>query len=177
MKLNVGCGHHPLAGWCNLDADPSCAPDLVATVPPLPFADDELDEIYMGHVLEHLTREDAVTLLAECARCLQPGGRLGVLVPDMRAIMGTWLGGVPARVEYPLGTWHDCRDLDAVCHLFVFSTVQDSLHRWAYDLTTLARALTAAGLRVTTTIDRFSDPRIPVGAWYQCGWDAVKEPV
>lgn len=174
MRVNVGCGNYPLTGWINLDASPDVAADVVATVPPLPYADNALDEIYAGHVIEHMTREDGATFLAECRRCLRPGGRVGIVVPDMRAIMGVWLGGVKVTVEYPMGVQNDCSDLDAVNHLFLFSTVQPSHHLWSYDLGTLGRAMTAAGLRVTGEINRMSDPRIPVGAWYQCGLDAVK---
>lgn len=176
MRLNIGCGDHPLTGWTNLDARAEVEPDVCATVPPLPFEDASCDEVYAGHFLEHLPPADGLAFLRECARVVKPGGRVGILVPDTRAILGVYLGQVPTKVEFPLGTWHDCRDLDAVCTLFLFSTIQESPHRWAYDLDTLGRALQAAGLRVTATIDRFTDPRIPVPAWYQCGLDAVVPP-
>ena len=174
MRVNLGCGDHPLNGWVNVDADVACPADVYTVLPALPFADASCEDIYAGHLLEHLTHEDGASLLAECLRVLVPGGRLGVLVPDTRAIMGTWLGQVPARVEFPLGTWRDVRDLDEVCALFLFSTVQPSHHLWAYDLDTLGRALTRAGFVVTGTIDRFNDPRVALGAWYQCGLDERK---
>ena len=174
MRVNLGCGDHPLAGWVNVDADLECPADVFTVLPTLPFSDASCEEVYAGHLLEHFTREDAAVLLRECFRCLVPGGRLGVLVPDTRAIMGAWLGQVPAKVEYPLGTWLDIRDLDDVCHLFLYSTTQASHHLWSYDLDTLGRALQRAGFAVTNTIDRFNDQRVPVGAWYQCGLDARK---
>jgi predicted SAM-dependent methyltransferase len=172
-RLNIGCGMYPLPYWTNLDADPVAIADLCVRVPPLPFGDGALDDIYAGHFLEHLTLPEAGALLVECRRCLVPGGRLGIVVPDTREVMTRWLRGAIDCVEYPQGTFHAVRDLDAVCRLFLYSTVQASPHRWSYDLHTLARLLESAGFLVTGEIDRYRDPRIPVGAWYQCGLDCV----
>jgi hypothetical protein len=65
-------------------------------------------------------------------------------------------------------------DLDAVCGMFLYSPLQTSPHKWSYDLGTLARILEGAGFTIAGEIDRYRDPRIPVGAWYQCGLEAVK---
>jgi len=173
-RLNVGCGQYPLLYWTNLDADQAAFADRYHTVPPLPYEDGTLDDIYAGHFLEHLTPWDARAFLAECLRCLAPGGRIGILVPDTREVLTRWLRGDLDCVEYPVGTFHAVADLDAVCALFLYSTVQDSPHRWSYDLGTLARLLEAAGFRVIGEIDRYRDPRVALGAWYQCGLDAVK---
>ena len=174
-RLNVGCGQFPLLYWTNLDADPQAIADIYQHVPPLPFEDNALDDIYAGHVLEHMSREDTPAFLAECLRCLVPGGRLGVLVPDTREIMTRWLHGAIDCVELPVGTWHAVNDLDSICELFLyFSAVPPCPHLWSYDLGTLRRSLERAGFQVTDEIDRYRDPRIPFGSWYQCGWDAVK---
>lgn len=170
-RLNVGCGEFPLAGWLNLDADPAMPAELHARVPPLPFADGELSEIYAGHFLEHLTLAEATAFLAECGRTLPPGGRLGIVVPDTFEIARRYVLGLPDRVEYPAGVWRPVADLRTVCDLFLYSTAQDSPHRWSWDAPTLARAMTAAGFIGLRQIDRYADPRIPVGAWYQCGLD------
>ncbi len=176
MRLNVGCGEYPLPvneGWVNLDADPAAPAQVRALVPPLPFADESLTEVYAGHFLEHLAPDDAACFLAECRRVLVPGGKLGIVVPDTRAIVKHYLAN-DLSVEYPAGTHRRVGDLDEVCGLFLYSTVQDSPHRWSYDLATLRRALERAGFRVVKQIDRYRDPRIPVRVWYGCGWDAVK---
>lgn len=173
-RLNIGCGHFPLLYWTNLDADPRVPADLHCTVPPLPYPDASLDEIYAGHALEHLTPADARALLVECHRCLVPGGRIGVVVPDTREIFARYLRGDDTAFEVPAGQWRHVTDLDALCDVFIFSTCQDSPHEWMYDETTLRRRITEAGFTVTGEIDRFEDARIPVGAWYQFGLEAVK---
>ncbi len=173
-RLNVGCGDFPLAYWTNLDADPGVRADIHATVPPLPFGDASLDEIYAGHFLEHLSFEDGAAFLAECYRCLAPGGKLGILVPDTFEVARRYVLGMPDKVEYPPETFHPVADLDEVCRMFLYSTVQVSPHKWSYDSRTLKRAMEAAGFVAFVEIDRYADLRIPVGEWYQCGWDAYK---
>lgn len=174
-RLNVGCGVHPLHFWTNLDGDPSAIADLYTVVPPIPYPDSHLDEIYAGHFLEHLTRTEVEAFLAECRRCLVVGGKLGVVVPDTREVMRRYLANDrTATMEYPAGRFHHLTDLDAICDIFLYSTIQNSPHRWSYDLDTLSRTLQIAGFEIVGEIDRYRDPRITVGAWYQCGLDAVK---
>jgi predicted SAM-dependent methyltransferase len=176
-RLNVGCGEWPLYYFTNLDADPRLRADIHAAVPPLPFEDGALDDIYAGHFLEHLGPEDATAFLLECFRCLAPGGRLGIVVPDTREIMTRWLNGAIDHVEFPADVWHPVADLDAICRMFLYSTVQDSGHKWSYDLFTLARLLQSCGFEVTGEIDRYRDPRVTNGAWYGFGLDAKKPAV
>lgn len=173
-RLNVGCGDHPLPFWSNLDADPDVRADIYCRVPPLPSDADSLDEIYAGHFLEHLTQADAGAFLDECWRCLVVGGRLGIVVPDTREVVKRYLRGDLDQIEYPRGTWRKVNDLETLCELFFYSTIQRSPHRWSYDLLTLGRLLVAHGFRVVGEIDRFADPRVALGAFYNCGLDCVK---
>lgn len=172
-RLNVGSGDFPLAGWTNIDETRHSGVDLVLRVPPIPFAADSVGDIYCGHFLEHLDRDDARVFLGECYRVLVPGGRLGVLVPDMAEIFRRYVADEPAPIEYPAGTHRDLRDLDHMYEAVIRSTMQPSQHRWGYDLVTLRRALERAGFVVDAELDDF-DPRIAVPAWYQTGWDSHK---
>ncbi len=173
-RLNIGSGEVPLLYYTNLDPDRRWPADRREQVPPLPYTDASLEEIYAGHFLEHLSQETAAEFLRECYRCLVPGGRLGIVVPDTREILRRWLDGAIDQVEWPHGVWRAVADLDEVCALFLYSTVQPSPHRWSYDLTTLERAMRTSGFTVTGPIDRYRDPRLGTGAWYQCGVDAMK---
>ena len=58
----------------------------------LPFSEGSIDAIYASHVLEHLHREDAAALLAECRRVLRGGeGVLRLVLPDTRRIARDFL--------------------------------------------------------------------------------------
>src|SRR5262249_8560066 len=50
---------------------------------PLPFGDGEFDVVYSSHAIEHLERDAAQRLLAECARLVRPGGICRMVVPDL----------------------------------------------------------------------------------------------
>lgn len=173
-RLCVGSGNYPLRYWTNLDADLSKPADIHVAVPPIPFANGSLDEIFAGHLLEHMEQDTAAAFVADCYRCLAPGGALCLVVPDTREIMRRWLDGGLDHVEYPHGQWWPIADLDSVCALFLYSTVQESRHCWCYDLQTLGRLMAQGGFRELHEIDRYKDRRISVGAWYQVGIEGRK---
>jgi SAM-dependent methyltransferase len=85
MRLNVGCGEFRQDGWVNIDVtrNDSVQPDIIAHATDLPFEDGSVARVYMGHVLEHLTKDNAIVALREVRRVLEPGGRLCVVGPDI----------------------------------------------------------------------------------------------
>lgn len=174
IRLNIGCGEWIQDGWTNIDNQQLEGVDLVATVPPIPYADGSVDEIAAIHFLEHLDHPTGAEFLRECFRVLRPGGRLGVVVPDTWIIMREYVKQSAIGVEFPFGVVRAVRDLDEVCRLFLYSTLQDSAHKWSYDHVTLRRALELAGFEVICEIDRFEDRRLGTGQWYQGGWDSIK---
>lgn len=176
VRLNLGCGEYRILGnWLAVDSNPDVSPDICADVRDLGlFKDGSVDEVFAGHVLEHLTWDEGQAALAEWRRVLKSGGRLGVVVPDFRAICRAYLANEGTVVEWPAGTRRLARDLHLINGMFLYSWEQASPHKWMYSLDHLREALEAAGFAVTVEIDRDNDPRIVIGAWYQCGWDAVK---
>jgi ubiquinone/menaquinone biosynthesis C-methylase UbiE len=56
----------------------SSATDLSA------IPDDTVDVAFTSNFLEHITREDIVTMLCECRRILKPSGKLLILQPNVR---------------------------------------------------------------------------------------------
>lgn len=176
VRLNIGSGDLPMrmSGWLNVDETAYPGVDVVRRVPPLPWVDETVTEIYAGHFLEHLDREEGAEFLRECHRVLEHRGKLGILVPDMAELFYRYVSDVPAPAEYPAGRHRDLRDLDEMNDMIIFSTAQPSHHKWSYDRVTLRRALERAGFQVLGEFDRFRDPRIAVGAWYQIGLEALK---
>lgn len=87
IRINLGCGANPIAGFTNVDALEGPGVDVVAELRDgLPFPDESADLIYASHVLEHFPTETVPVLLAEWKRVLRTGGRLLVAVPDLDAI-------------------------------------------------------------------------------------------
>lgn len=84
MDVNLGSGNHPApAPWVNVDRFAGAGPDVVAFASDLPFEDESVDNVYCGHVLEHLCFDDELPeALAEIHRVLVPGGSLCVVGPD-----------------------------------------------------------------------------------------------
>lgn len=89
--LNLGCGgrHHP--AWINLDAHPQRGVQAHDMYQLLPFKDNLFDAVYHSHVLEHLTKRYAPLFIQECYRVLKPRGIVRVVVPDLEAIVRSYL--------------------------------------------------------------------------------------
>jgi len=89
LKLNLGCGSRPRAGFVNVDSQAACCPDLVLDLEktPWPWADDAADEIDLIHVLEHLGQSPAVYLaiVRELWRVCCDGARVRIIVPHPRS--------------------------------------------------------------------------------------------
>jgi len=175
-RLNVGCGHFPLMFWTNLDDNPDIPANIHAdAVEYLATSDEGLyDEIYAGHFLEHLEQDLALDFIANCYRVLTPGGKLGIVVPDFREVVTRYLRRAPDSVEYPENVWSDISDINTLNAIFIYSTVQESPHRWMWDMESLAGAMSTAGFIGLREIHRFKDPRLGTGKWYQAGLDGWK---
>jgi predicted SAM-dependent methyltransferase len=177
LKLNLGCGPVHAAGWVNVDGSrrawvasrlPSVDRWLVRRKlwPPtefgpttmftelrhrLPWADAAAEAVYLGEVLEHLTRADALRLLDECARVLRAGGVLRVRVPDNVRFWRNYLTEYDAIRARPRAEWSDAhtrwveqffRDI-AVRRTWVGSF--GHFHKWMWDEVSLTLALGRAG--------------------------------
>jgi predicted SAM-dependent methyltransferase len=62
---------------------------------PYPYEDNFADKIYLGDVIEHLTKFDAPRVLKEINRILKPGGVFEITCPDVlwimqRIVLGDW---------------------------------------------------------------------------------------
>lgn len=90
--LNVGCGGNAREGWVNLDLNPGAEGILDCDVSRgLPFEDASFDALYCSHVLEHLPKNEAPVLVAECLRVLRPGAVARFVVPDLENIARLYL--------------------------------------------------------------------------------------
>lgn len=96
MRLNFGPGTWYAEGWCNVDvvANDQVHPDLVVPFgEPLPIESDSCEQVYCGHVLEHIPWPDLGPILAELRRVLHPDGELLVVGPDVFRSIQRWHEG------------------------------------------------------------------------------------
>lgn len=168
LRVNVGCGATPTAGWLNLDNSPSlliprwavewlCQRRFIdpmqariavighergvrrARATKIPVADGGAEVVYSSHMLEHLTRHDADRFLLEAHRVLRPGGILRLVVPDIRIYVDEYLAKGEADVFVErLRLANERSSLKGFLVGF-----RD--HRWMYDAASLTAIVERAG--------------------------------
>jgi predicted SAM-dependent methyltransferase len=92
LRLNIGCGTNPLAGWVNIDRTarmPRVVTDIEVTA--LPYPDDSVDTVLAEHVFEHFSFAEESEVWQEIARVLRPGGTLTIEVPDFEWVCTMFL--------------------------------------------------------------------------------------
>jgi len=79
-KLNLGCGTNIKQGWINLDRSQLPGVDVVHDIEklPLPFGEEQFDEIRCDNILEHI---EYIPVLKDLYRILKIGGVLSIRVP------------------------------------------------------------------------------------------------
>lgn len=150
MKLEIG-GIEQRPGWVVTNVNAVARNYLDATVR-WPLEDASVSHVYADNVIEHITLDQGRVLLAEAYRCLQPGGRIRLVTPDIRAHVELYLQG-QAAVEGEVG--HRYREKGRlVAHPvdLVRIPIGDFGHHvgYVYDFESLADELQRAG---------FSTPR------------------
>jgi len=101
LKIDVGCGGRGTGqdGFIGIDVWPiktvTQHPDRYiqrdVVKDGLPFEDNVVDYALCSHVLEHLTRGDALIMLHEILRVLVPGCRALIGVPDLSIMAARYL--------------------------------------------------------------------------------------
>jgi predicted SAM-dependent methyltransferase len=132
LRLHVGAGRVRLEGWLNVDRQDLPGVDVVADVTRgLGFTG--VEAIYAEHFLEHLRVDQAIDFLAECRRCLAPGGRLRLSTPNL-----DWVWLTHYHPEAPA----DVKRREAVNANRAFYGWR---HRFLWNREMLDRALAACG--------------------------------
>lgn len=98
MILDIGSGPHPKADATDrMDMHQWAGVTKVHDLRhiPYPYEDNSADKIYLGDVIEHLTKFDAPKVLVEIHRILKPGGVFVISCPDVlwimqRIVLGDW---------------------------------------------------------------------------------------
>lgn len=144
VRLNLGCGNRPEPGYTNVDVRPGPGVDVVADLLYInrSFRKVSVDEIYMRHVLEHFTPEDARVVLHGCFDILRPGGVMHVIVPDLAFHCQQFLGLVQStavdQMEHAMRSFYGWR-------LNERGGNTHDAHRWGYDYRSLKALLYEVG--------------------------------
>lgn len=100
--LNAGCGTHYAEGWVNTDVwddGSTTRPDVkVEPNSPYPFAENEFDAVFLGHVIEHIAWPEVPAFLADMKRIAKPNAKFLVCGPDVLKTIQRW-----AKNQEP---WH-----------------------------------------------------------------------
>jgi predicted SAM-dependent methyltransferase len=141
LCVNLGCGYRPMKDWVNVDQARGPEVQVVWDLRcGLPFQDGSCSAIFSEHLIEHVPREDAKRLLAECYRVLADDGVLRLSTPDAGRYLRSYAGDQnflrdPSFAD-PAGT-----PMDRVNQMMR----EYGQHLWVYDAESLTRALKSAG--------------------------------
>jgi len=110
IKLHLGCGPHILQNFKNVDLMPGPGGIQWDLRQGIQEETGTVDVIFTEHLIEHLKQREGVFFLADCYRCLKPGGVLRVSTPSLKSLVndyrmkkldrfrGTWEPETPARM-------------------------------------------------------------------------------
>jgi predicted SAM-dependent methyltransferase len=166
VLVNIGCGPFGRDGWVNLDLFPAPGVSLRYDCRRrFPLGDGAARGIHVEHYFEHLEPTmERPRFLAECRRCLEPGGILRIVVPDMRKYIEAYMApgwGVLNEIgcggDVPESTFGT--KIEALNHVFV----QDGEHYGGFDEDYLRRTLRQAGFEDVETVN-WREGRFPGGA-------------
>jgi len=134
-RLNVGCGRDYRQGWINIDYDKKIKADKYFDLrDKFPFKDNCFDYILAQDVLEHFTKEDAKSFLAECGRILKVGGKIKVRTHNITQIIKQFKNDPEVLIKFIYG------NTSSNCEL--------GSHKYAYTSKTLSKTLERAGFEV-----------------------------
>ena len=95
LKLEIG-GLAPRDGWIVTNVNAVTRLYLDATGP-WPLEDASVSHVYSDNVIEHVPLEAGRALFAEAYRCLQPGGVIRFVTPDLRGHVDRYLAGISPK--------------------------------------------------------------------------------
>jgi predicted SAM-dependent methyltransferase len=178
LRLHLGCGSFVAPGWENVDKSwgvvlrrvPGARRTLAllgilteeqatAQFPEgivradvrrgLPYEDGSATAVYTSHMIEHLSRPQALRLLRECRRVLRPGGVLRVATPDLRELVNEYLADDEAAGPTPADSFmkqlETFREPEAGLAQRLISRFVTAPHQWLYDERSLIHLIEESG--------------------------------
>ena len=149
QNINLGSGPHAIDGWLNFDVEQHRGVtklDLSRGSLPLPTS--SVMYAYSEHFVEHLKRDEALTLFREVHRVLRINGVFRVSTPDLRILLDDYFRDRTDRFK---GVWEPrtaCQMVNEGMRLWG--------HQFVYDRPELENLLYLAGFN-----------RVYLAAWHE----------
>ncbi len=151
-KLHVGAGTNFLSGWLNTDlivSSRSRAVYLDATKA-FPLPDRAFDYVFSEHMIEHIGYKDGKSMLRECWRVLEPGGRIRIATPCLDNLMRLHQSHHDERSQHYI-RWVTDYFLPEIKEYRPSIVINNAFYNWGhqfiYDRETLKSALENAGFK------------------------------
>jgi len=146
LKVNLGCGPLGRSGWVNVDGYPIDGTVLGLDLRnALPFKDGVARHIHCEHFLEHLEFDQALRLLGECYRILQPGGSMRLILPDGGKYLRAYVERDEPFFARVKNIGNPSRALGTPMEIINQSFRMGGAHRFAWDEETLRCYLKESG--------------------------------
>jgi len=180
LRLHLGCGSTVVPGWHNLDKSWNVylakVPPLRralrrariltdeqadAVFPEgiiradlrrgIPYASGSAHYIYSSHMIEHLSRWQAVEVLGECVRVLKRGGVVRLATPDLGRLVGEYVRGERSHGATPADSLvqqlDTFRELRGSTPQRLVRRLVSAPHQWLYDAESLTALVLESGFR------------------------------
>jgi GT2 family glycosyltransferase len=161
LRLNLGCGKFHLTGFVNIDQLDRVQPEVKSDIFHLPYDSETVDEIYAGHLLEHLSSADGMKALYYWHSLLRVGGTISISVPDYDYL---------ARDFVKTPTADKLREMN---DLYIYSECQESPHLYMYNGPLLKQVMAEAGF-VDLKQMPVNHPYFPLPVKWQVGYEGKK---
>lgn len=153
LKVHLGSGPINIQGWINVDVRTYDHVHLVSEGFKLrEFTDEAIAEIYLCHVLEHFSFEEAEALLKSLKVKLRPGGLIRISVPSFDRLIEVYKlsGSDITTVKYALMGGQD---------------YEYNFHKSLYNLKSLRELLEHSGYSNVLEWETLTDFGVDLGDW------------
>lgn len=83
LILNWGCGKTRPEECINIDSHPGVDPDFLESITaPWDWESDTIDEVWLHHIIEHVSKDLHNHIFLEACRVLKQGGKIFIAYPD-----------------------------------------------------------------------------------------------
>jgi len=100
VRIELGSGPHGEPGYHHVDAVKVGNVDRAADVRKLDWlTNDEVDDLYSAHTVEHISYTEIAQVLQEWHRVLKPGGKITIKMPDLDFLCRAYVEGIHSSEE------------------------------------------------------------------------------